>query len=73
MSHLQQHFYKLKWNTETNVDIMAVLTLQEEGILCEKVKQYPVLSDKQLIGYREKDVVIRSFYYSHAKIIRRGG
>ena len=37
---------------------MAVLTLQEEGILCEKVKQYPVLSDKQLIGYREKDVVI---------------
>ena len=52
---------------------MAVLTLQEEGILCEKVKQYPVLSDKQLIGYREKDVVIRSFYYSHAKIIRRGG
>ena len=62
-----------KWNKETNVDIMAVLTLQEEGILCKKVKQYPVLSDKQLIGYREKDVVIRSFYYSHAKIIRRGG
>ena len=72
MSHLQQHVYKLKWNKETNADTMAVLTLQEEGILCEKVKQYPVLSDKQLIGYREKDVVIWSFYYSHAKIIRRG-
>ena len=27
---------------------MAALTLQEEGILCEKVKQYPVLFDKQL-------------------------
>ena len=27
---------------------MAALTLQEEGILCEKVKQYSVLFDKQL-------------------------
>ena len=36
---------------------MAALTLQEKGILCEKVKQYPVLFDKQLKGYREKDVV----------------
>ena len=31
--------------------MMAALTLQEEGILCEKVKQYPVLFDKQLKGY----------------------
>ena len=29
----------------------AALTLQEEGILCEKVKQYPVLFGKQLTGY----------------------
>ena len=36
---------------------MAALTLQEEKILCEKVKQYPVLYDKQRKGYREKDVV----------------
>ena len=36
---------------------MAALTLQEKRILCEKVKQYPVLFDKQLKGYREKDVV----------------
>ena len=28
---------------ETNVDMMAALTFQEEGILCEKVKSYPVL------------------------------
>ena len=26
------------------------------GLLCEKVKQYPVLYDKQMKGYREKDV-----------------
>ena len=37
--------------------MMAVLTLQEKGILCEKVKQYSVLFDEQLEGYREKDVV----------------
>ena len=36
--------------------MMAVLTLQEKGILCEKVKQYSVLFDEQLEGYREKDV-----------------
>ena len=28
--------------------MMATLTLQEEGILYEKVKQYPVLFEKQL-------------------------
>ena len=39
----------------------AVLTLQEEGMLCEKVKQYPVLSDEQLEGYREKDAVTNSW------------
>ena len=36
---------------------MAALTLQEKGILLEKVKQYPVLFDKQLKRYREKDGV----------------
>ena len=30
--------------------MMAALALHEEGILCEKVKQYPVLFDKQLGG-----------------------
>ena len=39
----------------------AVLTLQEEGMLCEKVKQYPVLFDEQLEGYREKDAVTNSW------------
>ena len=27
------------------------------GLLCEKVKQYPALYNKQMKGYREKDVV----------------
>ena len=27
------------------------------GLLCEKVKQYPVLYNKQMKGYREQDVV----------------
>ena len=65
--------------------MMAALSLQDEGILFEKVKQYPVLFDKQLKRYREKDVVtntwnavakeieIGGFYYSQAKIISRGG
>ena len=35
---------------------MAALTLQQEEILCEKVKQYPALFDEQLKGYRKKDV-----------------
>ena len=34
--------------------MMVALTLQEERTLCEKVKQYPVLLDKQLKGYIEK-------------------
>ena len=41
----------------TNIDTMAALTLQEEKILSKKVKQHPVLYDKQLKGYREKNVV----------------
>ena len=45
----------------TNVDMMATLTLQKEVILCEKVKQHPVLFDKQLEGYREKDVVTNTW------------
>ena len=50
MSHLQQQFYEWKWNKETNVDMVAAPTLPEQGILCEKVKQYSVLFDKQLKG-----------------------
>ena len=41
--------------------MMAALALQEQGILCEKVKQYPVPFDKQLKGYREKDVVTNQY------------
>ena len=37
--------------------MMAALILQGQGIICEKVKQYPVLFDKQLKGYRKKDVI----------------
>ena len=40
---------------------MAALTQQEEGILFEKVEQYPALFDKQLEGYREKDVVTNAW------------
>ena len=36
---------------------MASLSLQEEEILSEKVKQFPVLYDKTVKGYKEKDVV----------------
>ena len=36
--------------------MMSAMTLQEEGILCEKVNQYPVLFNKQLKRYKEKDV-----------------
>ena len=31
------------------------------GILCEKVKQYPVLLNKQLRVYREKDLVTNAW------------
>ena len=41
--------------------MMAALTLQEEGMLCEEVKEYPVLFDKQLKGYREKDMVTNAW------------
>ena len=41
--------------------MMAALTLQEQGILCERVKQYPILFDKQLKGYIEKDVLINTW------------
>ena len=37
--------------------MMAALSLQEEVILREKVKQYPVLFDKQLKGYKEKAAI----------------
>ena len=36
---------------------MASLSLQEEEILSEKVKQFPVLYDKTVKGYKKKDVV----------------
>ena len=41
--------------------MMAALTLQEEGMLCEKLKQFPILFDKQLKGYREKHVVTNAW------------
>ena len=41
--------------------MMAAQTLQEEGMLCEKIKEYPVLFDKQLKGYREKDMVTNAW------------
>ena len=41
--------------------MMAVLTLQEQGILCEKVKQYPIQFDKQIKGYTEKDVMTNAW------------
>ena len=33
------------------------LIVDSAGLLCEEVKQYPVLYDKQMKGYKEKDVV----------------
>lgn len=36
---------------------MASISLQEEEMLSEKVKKYPVLYDKQCKGYKEKDAV----------------
>ena len=42
------------------MNMMTALTLQEEEI-CEKVKQHPVLCDKQLKGYREHDVVTNTW------------
>ena len=41
--------------------MISTLTLKEEGILCEKVKQYPVLFNKQLKGDREKDVMTNAW------------
>ena len=41
--------------------MMAALTLQEQVKLCGKAKQYPVLFDKQLKGYREKDIVTNTW------------
>ena len=40
---------------------MAALTLQDEGILYEKVKQHPVLFEKQLKGYWENDGVTNAW------------
>jgi len=36
---------------------MAALSLQEEEMLCEKVKAFPILYDKGSKGYKEKDAV----------------
>ena len=41
--------------------MMAALTLQGQGMLCPNIKEYPVLFDKQLKGYREKDVVTNTW------------
>ena len=35
----------------------GINSLNEEEMLAEKVKQYPVLYDKQCKGYKEKDAV----------------
>ena len=35
----------------------ASISLQEEKRLSEKVKQYPVLYDKQVEGYKEQDAM----------------
>ena len=40
---------------------MAVISLQEEEMLAEKVKQYPVLYDKQCKRYNEKDAVANAW------------
>ena len=40
--------------------MMSALSLQKEEI-CEKVKQNPVLFDKQFKGYREKDLVTNAW------------
>ena len=37
--------------------MMTALTFQKQGILCESIKQYPVLFVKQLKGYREKKLI----------------
>ena len=36
---------------------MATLCLQEEEILAEKVQGFPVLYDKRLKGFKQKDAV----------------
>ena len=36
---------------------MATLCLQEEEMLAEKVKDFPVLYDKRVKGFKEKDAV----------------
>ena len=41
--------------------MVPALTLQEEEILCEKAKRYPVLFDKEFKGYKEKDGVANSW------------
>ena len=41
--------------------MIASTDLPRQVILCEKVKKYPVLFDKQLKGYREKDVVTNTW------------
>ena len=50
--------------------MMSALPLQEEGILCEKEKQYPVLFNKQLKRYRKKDLT--NAWNAVAKKIKSG-
>ena len=54
------HIFTIEYEIKKDVNMMAALTLQE-GILCEKVKRYPVLLDKKLKVYRKKDVVINAW------------
>ena len=37
------------------------LSLKEEEMLTEKVKHFPVLYDKQVMGYKERDVVTNAW------------
>ena len=37
------------------------LSLKEEEMLAEKVKHFPVLYDKQVKGYKERDVVTNAW------------
>ena len=37
------------------------LKVGSTGLICEKVKECPVLYNKQVKGYREKDVVINAW------------
>ena len=47
---------------------MATLCLQEEEMLAEKVQGFPVLYDKRVKGFKEKDAVQNAFAFAFALI-----